>query len=83
MEDGAGNVLCVGILLRNIVSATLYDTAVFGILELCMQAERCIAETDWDYWENGRGNLPLAVSRCIRQRDNLLMIVLCIFNGLI
>lgn len=37
----------------NIVSATLYDTAVYGIPELRMQAERYIAETDWNNWERG------------------------------
>ena len=34
----------------NVVSATLYDTAVNDMLPLRQQAERYLAETDWDEW---------------------------------
>ncbi|MBQ8701702.1 MAG: DUF86 domain-containing protein [Prevotella sp.] len=36
----------------NIVSATLYDTAVNDMLPLRQQVERYLAETDWDEWES-------------------------------
>ena len=35
----------------NIRTVTLYDTAVSGIPELRRQAERYLAETDWQEWE--------------------------------
>ena len=34
----------------NVVSTTLYDTAVNGIPELRRQVERYLAETDWEAW---------------------------------
>lgn len=34
----------------NIVSETLYDTAVNDMLPLRQQVERYLAETDWDEW---------------------------------
>ena len=36
----------------NIVSETLYDTAVNSIPELQRQVERYLVETDWDAWAN-------------------------------
>lgn len=36
----------------NIVSETLYDTAVNGIPELRSQVEKYLAETDWNLWES-------------------------------
>ena len=36
----------------NIVSETLFDTAVNGIPELRQQVEKYLAETDWEAWEN-------------------------------
>ena len=36
----------------NIVSDTLYDTAVNDMLPLRQQAERYLAETDWDEWQS-------------------------------
>lgn len=36
----------------NVVSATLYDTAVNDIPMLCKQVERYLAETDWAAWES-------------------------------
>lgn len=35
----------------NIVSETLYDTAINSIPELRKQVERYLADTDWDAWE--------------------------------
>lgn len=35
----------------NIVSETLFDTAVNGIPELRQQVEKYLAETDWEAWE--------------------------------
>ena len=34
----------------NVVSATLYDTAVNDMIPLRQQVERYLAETDWDEW---------------------------------
>ena len=34
----------------NVVSATLYDTAVNSIPELRQQVEKYLAETDWEQW---------------------------------
>ena len=34
----------------NVVSATLYDTAVNDMIPLRKQVERYLAETDWDEW---------------------------------
>jgi len=36
----------------NVVSATLYDTAVNSIPELRNQIEKYLAETDWQEWES-------------------------------
>ena len=36
----------------NVVSATLYDTAVNDMLPLRQQVERYLAETDWDEWNS-------------------------------
>ena len=36
----------------NVVSATLYDTAVNDMQPLRQQVERYLAETDWDEWES-------------------------------
>ena len=36
----------------NIVSETLYDTAVNGIPELRQQVEKYLANTDWEVWES-------------------------------
>ena len=36
----------------NVVSATLYDTAVNDMLPLRQQVERYLAETDWDEWQS-------------------------------
>ena len=36
----------------NVVSATLYDTAVNDMIPLRRQVERYLAETDWDKWES-------------------------------
>lgn len=35
----------------NVVSETLYDTAINSIPELRKQVERYLADTDWDAWE--------------------------------
>ena len=35
----------------NIVSETLYDTAINSIPSLLQQVEKYLAETDWDKWE--------------------------------
>lgn len=35
----------------NIVSETLFDTAINGIPELRQQVEKYLAETDWEAWE--------------------------------
>lgn len=37
----------------NVIPATLFDTATVGIPELRRQAERYLAETDWEGWESG------------------------------
>ena len=36
----------------NVVSKTLYDTAVNDMLPLRQQVERYLAETDWDEWQS-------------------------------
>ncbi|MBR1402436.1 MAG: DUF86 domain-containing protein [Prevotella sp.] len=36
----------------NVVSATLYDTAVNDMQPLRQQVERYLAETDWDEWQS-------------------------------
>lgn len=36
----------------NVVSATLYETAVNDMLPLRQLAERCIAETNWGEWQS-------------------------------
>ena len=36
----------------NVVSATLYDTAVNDMLPLRQQVERYLAETNWDEWQS-------------------------------
>ena len=36
----------------NVVSATLYDTAVNDISVLRQQVEKYLAETDWEKWES-------------------------------
>jgi len=36
----------------NVVSATLYDTAVNDMIPLRQQMERYLAETDWDEWNS-------------------------------
>ena len=36
----------------NIVSETLYDTAINDMLPLRQQVERYLAETDWDEWQS-------------------------------
>ena len=36
----------------NVVSATLYDTAVNDMLPLRQQVEFYLAETDWDEWQS-------------------------------
>ena len=36
----------------NIVSATLYDTAINSIPALRLQVEKYLAETDWTAWES-------------------------------
>ena len=36
----------------NVVSATLYDTAVNDMIPLRHQVERYLAETDWDEWNS-------------------------------
>ena len=36
----------------NVVSATLYDTAVNDMIPLCRQVEGYLAETDWDEWQS-------------------------------
>ena len=36
----------------NVVSETLYDTAVNDMLPLRQQVERYLAETDWDEWQS-------------------------------
>lgn len=36
----------------NVVSATLYDTAVNDMIPLRRQVERCLAETNWDEWKS-------------------------------
>lgn len=36
----------------NVVSATLYDTAVNDMQPLCQQVERYLTETDWDEWQS-------------------------------
>ncbi len=36
----------------NVVSATLYDTAVNDIQPLRQQVEHYLAETDWDEWQS-------------------------------
>ena len=38
---------------ENVSPETLYDTAVDSIPELRQQAQRYLAETDWDEWEKG------------------------------
>ena len=35
----------------NVVSATLYDTAVNDMIPLRQQVQRYLAETDWDEWQ--------------------------------
>ena len=36
----------------NVVSATLYDTAVNDMIPLRQQVQRYLAETDWDEWQS-------------------------------
>ena len=36
----------------NVVSATLYDTAVNDMQPLRQQVERYLTETDWDEWQS-------------------------------
>ena len=36
----------------NVVSATLYDTAVNDMIPLREQVQRYLAETDWDEWQS-------------------------------
>ena len=36
----------------NVVSATLYDTAINDMIPLRNQVERYLAETDWDEWQS-------------------------------
>ena len=36
----------------NVVSATLYDTAINDMIPLRQQVERYLAETDWDEWNS-------------------------------
>lgn len=40
-------------MMEGITYDSFYDTAVYGIPELRMQAERYIAEIDWNNWERG------------------------------
>ena len=45
----------------NVVSTTLYDTAVNGIPELRRQVEKYLTETDWEAWASVPGDFEDAV----------------------